>query len=126
MGHYGSLWVVPLFNIAGYRTALTQHALSYKKGGLITLRHNELRDITAILLKEICHDVRTELTLVEVNREVFCETIANTRPEARHDISALGFWTPDHRVFFDIRVFNLQAQRFRCLELNKRFERNEK
>ena len=109
MGHYGSLWVVPLFNIAGYRTALTQHALSYKKGGLITLRHNELRDITAILLKEICHDVRTELTLVEVNREVFCETIANTRPEARHDISALGFWTPDHRVFFDIRVFNLQA-----------------
>ena len=101
------------------------HALSCKKGGLITLRHNELRDITANLLKEICRDVRTEPSLIEVNGEVNGKT-ANTRPEARLDISALGFWTPDQRVFFDIRVFNLQAQRYRCLELKKCFERNEK
>ena len=102
------------------------HTLSYRNGGLITLRHNELRYITANLLKEICHDVRTKPTLVEVNGEVFHKTTANTRPEARLDISALGFWTPDQRVFFDKRVFNLQAQRYRCLELKKWFERNEK
>ena len=102
------------------------HALSCKKGGMVTLRHNELRDITATLLKEICHDVRTEPPLVEVNGEVLNERTANTRPEARLDISALGFWTPDQRVFFDIRVFNLHAQRYRCLELKRCFERNEK
>ena len=47
------------------------------------------------LLKEICHDVRTEPPLVEVNREVLNEQTVNTRLEARLDISALGFWTPD-------------------------------
>ena len=102
------------------------HALSCKKGGMVTLRHNELRDITASLLKEICHDVRTEPQLMEVNGEVFAQRTANTRPEARLDISALGFWTPDQRAFFDIRVFNLHAQRYRCLELKRCFERNEK
>jgi len=63
---------------------------------------------------------------VEVNGEVFNETTANTRPEARLDISALGFWTSDQRVFFDIRVFNLQAQRYRCLELKKCFDTRKK
>ena len=74
------------------------HALSCKNGGLITIRHNELRYINAKLSKEICHDVRTELPLVEVN-EVFHETSTNTRPEARLDISTFGFLTPDQRIF---------------------------
>jgi len=91
------------------------------------LRHNELRDITATLLKK-CHDVRTEPPLVKVNGEVLNEQTANIRPEARLDISliSLGFWTPDQRVFFDMRGFNLHAQRYRCLELKRCFERNEK
>ena len=62
---------------------------------------------------------------MEVNGEVLNERTANTRPEACLDISALGFWTPDQRVFL-IRVFNLHAQRYRCLELKRCFGRNEK
>ena len=93
---------------------------------MVTLRHNELRDITTTILKEICHDVRTEPPLTKVNGEVLNERTANTRPEACLDISALGFWTPGQRVFFDIRVFNLHAQRYKCLELKRCFERNEK
>ena len=65
---------------------------------MFTLRHNELRDITASLLKEVCHDVKTEHSLVEVNDEQLIERTANTKREARLDISALGFWTPDQRV----------------------------
>ena len=36
-----------------------QHALSCKKGGFVSLRHNH-RNITSILLNEICKDVRVE------------------------------------------------------------------
>jgi len=67
------------------------HALFCKKGGMVMLRHNELRDITTNLLKEICHDVRTETPLVEVNGEVLNERTANTRPEARLDIKRSRF-----------------------------------
>ena len=50
---------------------------------------------------------------------------ANRRLDARLDISANGFWTPGQRVFLDVRVFDLNAQRYRDLELQKCFKRNE-
>uniref|UniRef100_A0A1X7TR02 Uncharacterized protein n=1 Tax=Amphimedon queenslandica TaxID=400682 RepID=A0A1X7TR02_AMPQE len=40
-----------------------EHALNCKCGGFPSLRHNELRDITADLLTEICPDVQVEPTL---------------------------------------------------------------
>ena len=49
----------------------------------------------------------------------------NITNEARLDVSATGFWIPGQRVFLDVRVFDLNAQRYRGLELNKCFKRNE-
>ncbi|XP_066916388.1 uncharacterized protein [Clytia hemisphaerica] len=43
------------------------HALSCKKGGFVSLRHNDVRDITSKLLEEVCHEVRTEPILNELN-----------------------------------------------------------
>ena len=40
-----------------------QHALSCPRGGFPAIRHNELRDLTASLLKETCHGVATEPSL---------------------------------------------------------------
>ena len=37
-----------------------EHAFSCSFGGFPTIRHNELRDITAALLSEVCHNVRTD------------------------------------------------------------------
>ena len=37
-----------------------QHALSRKKSGFISLRHNHLRNITGTLLKEVCKNMRAE------------------------------------------------------------------
>ena len=48
-----------------------EHALTCKKGGFITLCHNRLRNITANLLKEVCHVVRIEPTLQKLTGEQF-------------------------------------------------------
>ena len=100
------------------------HALSCKKGGFVTLRHNEVRNITSNLLKEVCRDVRVEPSLLELNGEQLNRQ-ANTTKEARLDISATGFWIPGQRVFLDVRVFDLNARRYRGLELKKCYKRNE-
>ncbi|XP_066914550.1 uncharacterized protein [Clytia hemisphaerica] len=101
------------------------HALSCKKGGFVSLRHNEIRDITSKLLREVCVDVRTEPLLNELNNEDLPRH-ANVSREARLDISALSFWTAGQRAFFDVRVFNPFARRYtnskieNCLSSNER------
>ena len=100
-------------------------ALSCKKGGFVSLRHNELRDMTGKLMEEVCHDVGKEPMLLELNGERFNQTTANKRPEAKLDLSANGFWTPGQRVLLDIRVFDLNAQRYKNLDIQKIFKKNE-
>ena len=45
------------------------HALSCNKGGFISQRRNQISNITASLLKEVCHDVRIEPSLQQVTSE---------------------------------------------------------
>ena len=42
----------------------TQHCMNCKKGGFVTMRHNELRDLTANMLTEVCKDVAIEPFIV--------------------------------------------------------------
>ena len=50
------------------RTSFTvDHALSCPKGGIPTLRHNEIKDLTTTLLIEICHQVHVEPKLQPVS-----------------------------------------------------------
>ena len=37
-----------------------EHALSCPKSGFPSIRHNEVRDLTATLLSEVCHNVSFE------------------------------------------------------------------
>ena len=39
---------------------VTVHALSCPTGGLPSIRHNEMRDLLALSLSEVCSDVATE------------------------------------------------------------------
>ena len=72
--------------------ATVEHALSCARGGLPTIRHNEIRDLTANLLTEVCNDVRIEPELQAVTTEHLTGATANSQDGARLNISANGVW----------------------------------
>ena len=99
-----------------------QHALSCKKGGFISLRHNHLRNITAVLLREVCKDIRVEPQLQQLTGEILHPSTV-TGNEGRFDICARGFWQAGQMEVFDVRVSNPTAKRY---EISKICEVNEK
>ena len=64
--------------------------------------------------------------LIPLSGEFLIERTANRSEEARLDIAARGFWVSGQKAFFDIRVFNPTAGRYKNRKLNKAFEMNEK
>ena len=67
--------------------------MSCKKGGFVTLRHNEVRDIVAALLSDVCKDVKLEPSLLTLNgdKQTMRKT-GKTNNELRLDICARSFW----------------------------------
>ena len=103
------------------------HALSCPCGGLPSLRHNEIRDVTADLLNEVCHNVSTEPELQPLSGELLSHRTANTEDGARLDVKAQGFWGDRRQcAFFDVRVFNPLAPSNRRLPLPQCFRSHEK
>ena len=101
-----------------------QHALSCKKGGFVTLRHNELRDNIGEMLQEVTNDVRIEPILQPLTGEE--QSIGgNVSVEARTDTSARGFWCRGQRAFFDVIIFDPNAQRHENKTLKRWYELNE-
>ena len=74
-------------------------------GGFPTIRHNEVRDLTASLLTEVSHNVQTEPSLQPVTTETFSLVSANTADDAHLDIKTRGFWSRGQDAYFDVRVF---------------------
>ena len=66
------------------------HALTCKKGGFVSSRHNEVRRITADLLKEVCNDVEEEPLLQEVTGERFKAKTAKIEKDARRPPPTTG------------------------------------
>ena len=77
--------VVPLFqlNIRCPVPKVASHSL---------IRHNEIRDLTATLLTEVCNDVCTEPELQPVTDEELIGATANSQAGARLDSAANGVW----------------------------------
>ena len=103
-----------------------EHAFSCLYGGFPSLRHNEVRDITAQLLCETCHNVSVEPELQPLSGEQFTHQTANVEDGARSDIKAEGFWGDRHQcAFFDVRVFNpLATSNCQC-SLDKCYKKHE-
>ena len=102
-----------------------QHALSWKKGGFVSLRHNFVRDITSSLLSEVCKDVRGEPQLQPLTGESFAPS-TTTGNEVKFDVCARWFCQAGKMTFFDVRVFNPNARRYAKQELSKTYQLNEK
>ena len=93
------------------------HALTCKRGGFPIIRHNEIRDLTAKLLSEVCHSVATEPPLQPLSGESFSYRSAIVGAEARLDIKARGFWNLAQDAYFDVRVFHPNAPCYRSRDL---------
>ena len=103
-----------------------EHAFICSRGGFPSIRHNELRGITAGLLTEICHNVGTEPPLQPLSGEQLRLRSSNREDGARLDIAAVNFWGRDrNRAFFDIRVFSPFAQSHRNTSLSQCYKKNE-
>ena len=102
------------------------HALNCKIGGYPCIRHNQVRDLLASLMKEVCTDVRTEPELQPLTGEVFNRATTITTDEARLDIEARGFWECRQEcTMFDVRVFNPCADSCRHAPLSALYRRQE-
>ena len=100
--------------------------MSCQKGGFISIRHDEIRDITFTLLKEVCSYVTKESLLQPLQGEEFNNKTAKVEQEARVDISARGFWNRGQKSFFDIHVFNPLAPSYSGLSLDIVHAKNER
>ena len=108
------------------KTFTVEHALSCHYGGFPTIRHNEVRNITAHLMSDVCHNVGIEPTLQPLSTERLFHQTANTEDGARLDINAQGFWENNRQsAFFDVRVFNPLADTYRSLTLPACYRRHE-
>ena len=101
------------------------HAMICHMGGFPTIRHNEIRDITATLLTEVCSNVSTEPALQPLSGERMSNLTANTDDGARADIRARGFWNASQDAFFDVRVFYPNASSNRSSDPSAAYRKHE-
>ena len=102
------------------------HSLSCPKGGFLTIRHNQLRNMTASLLTEVCHDVEIKPHLQPTTRDECPNPNTNISDGARLDVSANGFWGSKYeKTFLDVRVFNPYARSYKNIDIEKCYKRHE-
>ena len=88
-----------------------EHALYCAPGGFPSMRHNEVSDITAHMLRGVAYDVAVEPDLQPLMGEHFVHLTAITGDSARLDVAASRVWGGRfERTFFDVRVFNHLAR----------------
>ena len=70
------------------------------------MRHNNIRQFQANLLRKVCAVVETEPQLETLDGE---KIIGLTDDKSKPDVRARGIWRPGQNSFFDIRVTNTNS-----------------
>ena len=66
----------------------------------LTIRYNEIRDLTASLLTEVYHKVQIEPTLQPLSGESFDHATLNKEDGASLDVSMNSFWGVDVKIIY--------------------------
>ena len=74
-----------------------EHALSCPNGAFPTIRHNDIRDLMAELMSEVCHDVSKEPSLQSESLSLHTCNLDNG---AWLDIKASSFWVVNSNLLF--------------------------
>ena len=74
--------------------------MSPKKGGFVSIRHNDLRDLTARIVSEVCKDTEIEPKLLSLSGEELHGKTTNRSNVARLDIRTRGFGNRGQQAFF--------------------------
>ena len=101
----------------------TTHALNCKKGGFVTIRHNNVRDYEASLLCKLHSDVEVEPSLQPIEGEIV-NGIAGDN--ARPDVRARGIWRDGQNAFLVVRITNTNALSQRHISTEKILSKHEK
>ena len=86
-----------------------EHALLCPKGGFMSIKHNEVRQVTVALLSECCKDVSTELVLQQPTGESL-PILAIQYNEVCVDVAASGSWVKGQVANVDVKVFDHAAK----------------
>ena len=87
------------------------------------MRHNNLRDLNAEFMREVCRDVVTEPQLIVLDDEDIQQGTKADR--AAPDISSRGLWSTFERTFFDVRVLHPNCRSYINKEMNKIYQDHE-
>ena len=92
------------------------HTLICMKGGYVTMRHNNVRDLNSELQREVCRDVVIEPQLLPLDNEVVQGAQGD---QVALDISSRGLWSTFERTFFDVRVLHPNAPSYFSKDVEK-------
>lgn len=84
----------------GHNHFTLEHALDCKTGGLVTRRHNEVRDVLGDLMATAWGNCVKEPIIREAS---------NSLPALRGDLACRGVWEPQREALFDVRVVDTDA-----------------
>ena len=66
--------------------------MNCKTGGFVTIRYNDLRNLTPKILSEVCYDTEIESRFVPLSGEDLVNQSAIRSNEVRLDVRARDFW----------------------------------
>ena len=106
---------MPKFCACGKSNSV-DHALSCMKGGFFVLRHNNVRDTEADILKEVCKDVTIEPPLIPSDK---------LGDRSKLDMGAQGLWSGLERTLCDVRIFHPGAPSYRNRKVEAVYKQHE-